>query len=104
MTRAVDMGLETAALLSKLADRGKGEYLESAAVGKYGPVPGLEAVKAARAGKGLQPRPEVEMISVAQDNLGSYVFLEVTMIYSLHGAYRPHRHEYGGMNLSVVRI
>ena len=104
MTRAVDMGLTAAALLGKLAYACKGEYLESAAVGKYGPVPGLEAVKTARAGKGLQSRPEVEMISVAKDNLGSYVFLEVTVIYSLHGAYRPHRHEYGGMNLSVVCI
>jgi len=104
MPAAVDMALESASLSSQLTDWAEAEYLESAAVGKYGAVPVFELVEAACLAEYVQSGTEIEVIGVAEYDFGLHVLLKVFMIYPLHGAYGAYRHEYGGTDVPMVRM
>ena len=100
----VYMAAEGAALFAELAYSGKGEDLETAAVREYGPVPALEAVQTARLAQYVESRAQVEMICVAEYDLGAYVLLEVPMVNSLYRTDRSDRHENGGPDAAVCRF
>ena len=100
MAGAVDMRGEPASFLGKLADGREGEDLEAAAVRQDGPVPVLELVQAAGLPEGVQAGTEVEVVGVAEDDLGLDVLFQVPMIHALDGADGAHRH--GGADLPVV--
>ena len=65
------MRLEARAVLVNRAARRKAEHLVAAAVGEDRLRPADEAVKAAVAGNQIVARPQVEMIRVAEENLGA---------------------------------
>ena len=102
--RAVDVAPEGAALRGELADGAQREHLEAAAVREDRPVPGLEAVQAARGAERVQAGTQVEMVGVAQDDLRPDVFAQVPVIDALDGTDGPDGHEYGGMDPAMVRL
>ena len=74
------MALELASFPGKFADLRQGEDLESSAVGQDGSVPGFELVQASGLAESLQTRSQIQVIGVAQDYLGAYVFLELLVV------------------------
>ena len=99
---AVDVGGEAASFRRQLADGRQGEDLEAAAVREDGPVPMLELVQAAGLPERVQAGTEVEVVGIAEDDLGLDVLLQVPVIDTLDGADSAHRHENGGADLPVV--
>ncbi len=47
---------------------------------------------------------EVEVVGVAQDDLGLHLLLEFAEVDSLHAAHRAHGHEDGGEDLTMGRL
>ena len=70
MAAAVDMGLELHAFAGDLAQAGKAHDLESAAVRENRPVPGDELVKPPGGADKLVPGTQIEVVGVAQYDLG----------------------------------
>ncbi len=102
MLRPVDVRAESAAFRRKFAHLREREHLKSAAVGKNRPVPVLELVEAAGLAENLKTRAQVEMVGVAEYNLGLDVLHQVPVVDALDGTYRPHGHEYRRLNRTVV--
>ena len=50
----------------------------------------------------VEARTEIKMICVAEDDFSLYVFLEIPVVYALHGTDRTHRHEDRSLYLTVV--
>ena len=96
------MRSELASLLAQLAYAGEREHLEAAGVGEYGAVPRVEAVQAARLAQGVETGAQVEVVGVAQDNLGFHLLPQLAEVHTLHAAACAHGHEDGGAYLSVV--
>ena len=97
------MGRECAAVRSQFPDRGEREYLESAAVRKYRPVPRYELVQAAGSFQNVQSRSEVEVISVPEYDFCPYILFQIPVVYALDRTYGTHGHEDRSFYLSVVR-
>ena len=74
MTRAIEMRLELGALLANHPPLGETEDLIAAAVGEDGPVPADERVQAAQRRDPLVPRPQKQMVGVAEDDRGADPF------------------------------
>ena len=102
MPAAVDMALESASFRSEFAYGAQAEYLESAAVGEDGAVPVLELVQAAGLPEDIQPGTEIEMICIAEDDLGFDIFLKVLMVYPLYGPDSAYGHEDRGAYIAVA--
>ena len=68
---AVQMGGKGDPLLGDLAQLGQAEHLESAAVGQDGAIPAGELVQAAHLCHQLVPRAQVEVVGVAEHDLGA---------------------------------
>ncbi len=102
MPAAVDMALEGAAFRSELAYGTQAEHLEAAAVGEDGTVPVLELVKSARRPEDIQSGTEIEMICIAEDDLGFDIFLKVFMVYPLYGPDSAYGHEDRGAYIAVA--
>ena len=102
--RTVDVGSKLAALLRELADAREGEDLEAAGVGEDRAVPTVEAMEATSGPEHLAAGAEVEVVGVAQDDLGLHLLLEFAEVDSLHAAHRAHGHEDGGEDLAMGRL
>ena len=62
----------------------------------------LELVQAAGLEKRIQPGAQVEVVGVAEDDLGLDIRLQIPVIDTLDGSDGAHRHENGGADLTVV--
>ena len=102
MAGTVDVRREGAAVRRQLADGAEGEYLETAAVGEDRAVPSLEAVQAAGLPEDAEPGAQIEVISIAEDDLGPDIFLQIPMVHALDAAHRADGHEDGRTDLPVV--
>ena len=102
MLAAVDVGAELAALFREFANAGEGKHLKASAVGEHGAVEAVELMQAAGFLNDVQPRSQVEVIGVAEDNLRLDVASEFAQVHAFHAAERPHGHEYRRFNLAVV--
>ena len=71
MSRAVEMRSELRALFVDRPPRRKAEDLIAAAVGQNRPRPADEPVQAALAGDQIVAGTQIEMIGVAEDDLGA---------------------------------
>ena len=94
------MGAEIHPLLLYLAERCKGEYLETARIGKDIVGPGGELVKAPCLLNNFYSRPQIEMIGVPQYKTIPHV-RHILMLYSLDAAVGSHRHIYRGLDSAV---
>ena len=70
----VQVGVEGNALLGDLAQLGQAEHLEPTAVGQDGTVPLSEFVQTAHLGHQLVTGAQMQMVGVAQHDLGTDVF------------------------------
>ena len=73
---AVQVGMEGHALLGNVAQLGQAEYLKAAAVGQNGAVPAGKLVQAAHIGHDLVAGAQMQVVGVAQHDLGADI-LEV---------------------------
>ena len=99
---SVDMTAKPYALFGHLADIRQAEHLKTAAVRQYRPRPTFKPVQSAGLTKNLRPRPQIEMIGVAQDDLRLDVFLQLLALHTLHRSGCPDRHKYRREDISVV--
>ena len=67
---AVDMALERHLVLGDLGDLGQGHDLETAAIGQDRPLPAHEPVQPAQPRHPLGPRPQHQVVGVAEDDVG----------------------------------
>ena len=104
MAAAVDVALEGASFRGELTYGAEAEDLEAAAIGENGTVPALKAVQAACLTQYVQTGAKVEMIGIAEDNLGMHVILEVLVIDALHRADGSDRHEDRSADIAVIRM
>lgn len=100
MRRPVKMGTEGHALFCDFAEFAEAENLESPGIGENWPLPGHETVQAAKVSNLLDTRPQVEVISVAEENLDAQL-LEDVLRDRLDGGGSPHRHEHRGEDLAM---
>lgn len=102
MLTPVDVAGKGGAFLRDLAPVRKAEYLVAATIRKDGPIPIHELVETTGSFHSLHPRPEIEVVSVAQDDPGLYVLLKLRLVNSLNGSDRAYWHENRGWDLTVV--
>ena len=86
------MRLEFGAVFANLPALGQAEHLVPAAVGEHGPIPPDEPVQAAETPNQFITGTKVEVIGVAQNDLGAGL-LEVFEERPFHRSLRPDRHE-----------
>src|SRR5690606_1049755 len=91
---AVGGRLEGHALLGDPALVCQREHLEAARIGEDRPVPAGETVQAAVVGDHLQPRPQVQVEGVAQDDFGAQS-AQLVRQHALDRTVGTHRHESG---------
>ena len=104
MLAAVHVRAELHALFLNLPGVAERVHLVAARVGENGPVPAVELVQAAGRLQHLQPRPQVEVVGIAEDNLGLHIVLQRDLAHGLHGAGGAHRHENGRFDGAVGRL
>ena len=92
---AVDMAPEGATLLCELADACEREHLEAAAICEDRAIPAVESVETSRGFEHSCPRPQVQVVGIAQNDLGFHLFVQVTYCNSLDAAHCAHGHEDG---------
>src|SRR5918994_1776845 len=100
---AVDMALELDPVLLDPAKTFERKHLKATRVGEHGSVPGGKAVQAAH---GLHHRlsgPQVQVVRVAQDDLGTGA-ANVLCAESPHDTVRAYRNECGSLNCPVGKI
>ena len=103
MLAAVEVRAELDALIGELAEFGEGEDLESTRVGEHGAGPGDELVQAAQPANQLVPRPQIEMVGVAEDDLSAEVFEDI-LGDGFDGTLCADGHEDGGFDGLVRKV
>src|SRR5690242_19662917 len=96
------MRLKTRALFGNFAHRGQAENLISAAIGENRPVPAHKSMQPAEFPDQLSPGAQIEVISVAQQNLAAEI-LEVPGQDRFHRTLSADRHECRGFYNAVGR-
>src|SRR5690606_6381666 len=76
-------------------------HLIAAAIGQYRPRPTIEPMNATRAVQYIQPGTQVEVVSVAQDDLGFYGIDQLMLVHGFYCARGPNRHKYRGFDGSM---
>ncbi len=94
------MGLEERRLFRDLADLGKRHDLEAAAVSQDRALPADELVKPAELRHLFRPRPEHQVIGVAEDDVRACA-LDLIEVEALDCADSPHRHEGRGADVAM---
>ena len=100
--RAINVTTELTTFVAEFADARERENLKTTRVSKDRAIPGVELMEATRLAENIESGTEIEVVGVAQDDLGLYLLTEFREMHTLHTAHRTHRHEDGGENLSVV--
>ena len=98
---AVQMGGKGDPLLGDLAQLGQAEHLEAAAVGQDRPVPAGELVQPAHLGHQLVSRAEMQVVGVAEHDLGADLLEVLGGQPALDGAGGRHVLERGGLHRAV---
>ena len=101
--RTVDVGLEADAFLADLSRGRERIHLVASAVGEDRPVPADKTVQAAGFFQNVRAGTQVQVIGIAQDDLGVDVLSQFPLMHALDAAYRSHRHEDGGRDVPVRR-
>ena len=71
----------------------QGINLIAAAVGQNRVVPSVAMVQPSGAGQYFQAGPQVEVISIPENDLSAHLFRQFALMDSLDAAYRPYRHK-----------
>ncbi len=100
--RAIYVALELHALFLNLAVGRERIDLIAAAVSEYIAVPAHELVQPARLLEDLGIWPQIEMIGIAQDDVGIDILLELALVHALYRGHGAHGHQDRGLNRAVV--
>ena len=76
------------------------ENLEAAGIGEQGPLPGHEAVQTAQLAHLFGARPQVEMVSIGQQDLRAQLFQRF-LRHAFDRGQRSHRHEHRSFDLAM---
>ena len=101
---AVEMRLEHHALFGDLAQPAQAEDLEAAGIGEDRPRPVHELVQPAEPPDRLVPRPQIQMIGVAENDLGVEIVDQIPRQQALDGGLRPDRHEHRRLDVAMRRV
>src|SRR5579884_778357 len=93
---AVNMRAKTHAFLAHFAQLAQAEYLEAAGIRKQSAVPAHKSVQPPHFAHQLMPRPQIKMISIAQNDLRAQI-LQNILRDGLYGSRRAHRHKSGSL-------
>ena len=103
MAAAVDMRGKFYAFIRYLTHGRQGKDLEPAAIGKDRPVPVHKRMQTAGLSYDVVTGPQVKMVGVGEDDLGTYLF----QFFRRHGLYRSagtDRHEDRREHVAVRRV
>jgi hypothetical protein len=100
MRRPIQVRPKLHALLCDLAQLAQAEHLKTAGIRKHRTRPADEAVKSAHTPNRFVSRSKIEVIRVAEDDLGAER-LQHILCYGLHRSGSAHRHEDGGFHQLV---
>ena len=101
--RAVDMRRKPGTFRSKFPVGGHAEYLIPPAVGQDGAVPVHKGMHTSGCLKHLHTRPQIQMISIGQDDRSIDIIGQFTLMNSFHGRCRANRHKNRGRNIPMGR-
>ncbi len=102
MPRSVDVRVKQHAFLFHLACASQRKHLKTAAIGQNGAIPAVEFVQTASLFENLQPRAQIEVIGVAQNNLRLDVVAQFALVHRFHRSTSPHRHKNRRLYRAVV--
>ena len=102
MHGTINMRLKLNAIIRDFRYVPEAEYLVAATIRQYGPVPAVELMQAARLLQNVGGGPQVQMVGVAEYNVGIDVLLQLALMYGLHRTSCAHRHKNGRLNLAVI--
>ena len=100
---AINMRLKGYALFFDLAPVCQGIYLITTTIGKDWPIPTVEFVQAARRFQHLCTRPQIKMVGITQNDLGTNIFLQLFKMHAFNRAYRTNGHKDRCLDLAVIR-
>lgn len=98
------MGSERDAFFFDFAAMAQRINLVAATVGQNGFVPAIKAVQTTRLLKNFYARSQVQMVSIAQNDLSANIFFQFPLMYSFYGADRADGHKYGGFYHAMRRF
>ncbi len=96
------MRAERHAFLGDLAEFAEAEDLKPARVGEDRAPPGHESMQPAELSHSFNPRPQVEVVRIAEDDLRAQ-FFERILGYAFHGRQSPHGHKHRGCDFCMRR-
>ena len=96
------MRAELTAFLAEFADARQREHLKAPRIGKNGTVPRVELMQATSLAQDIESWAQVQMIGVAQNNLGLYLLAQLGEMYTLDASHRTYWHEDGRLDLAVI--
>ena len=102
MFRTIDMAAEFATFFLQFADACKREYLETARVCQNRAIPCVELMQTACLAQDVQSRAQIQVISIAQNNLCLHLFAQFCEMHTFHATHRSYGHKDGSLYLSVV--
>ena len=83
---------------------GQRKNLVASAIGEEGPLPLHERMQPPRFFEQIRPRPQVQVVGIAQDNPGPYAVLEFIAAQTFDRTQGPNGHEEGGLDHTVRRL
>ena len=102
MFRTVDVTAKFAPRFAEFADAGERKHLEAAAVGQHRTVETVELVEAACGFEHVKSRTQIEMVGVAENDLGFDFVIQLMNVHSLDRAKGADGHENGSLYRAVV--
>src|SRR5580704_17878332 len=102
MSRAINMRLKNNTFLLYFPGAGQREHLVATTIRQYRPVPAVKPVKATRLLQYLRAGPEIQVIGIAQNDLGIDVLRQLPLGYRFHTSHRAYRHKDRRKDLPMV--
>ena len=102
MFRTVDVTAKFTPRFAEFADAGQRKHLESAAVGQHRAIETVELVETAGRFEHFKSGTQIEMIGVAENDLGFYFIIKLMDVHALDGTEGAHGHEDGRLYGAVV--
>ena len=104
MLRPVNVRAKLGPLLRNLATVTQRIDLIAPAIGEQWPVPSVELVQPSGLFEDVQPWTQIQVIGVAQNDLGLGVVLQGLLGHAFDRTSGPHRHENGGLDGAVIGL
>jgi hypothetical protein len=101
---AIQVRLESDALVRDLAQPGQAENLIAAGIGEDRPRPGHKTMQPPELADKFVSGAQEEMVGIAEDDAGVEFVPQIALVESLDGSLRPHGHEDRGRDVAVCGV